>query len=176
MVKLATSLNLAVDLGAPFVWDMAIRAARTHTAAVHVMDGLFVFWVDVVCHFVAANTEFGRVGGLKGGVEATPKQNADHKRHAADGQNGMKLETGLITEEQFEAQETKLLDRLDELDLQRQEQAADGADEDDDDEDNEDEEDEDDEEEDDDEEVDEEDDDEDDEDNGSRSTHDPKRT
>ena len=84
----------------------------------------------------------------------------------------MKLETGLITEEQFEAQETKLLDRLDELDLQRQEQAADGAD--DDDEDNEDEDDE--EEDDDDEEVDEEDDDEDDEDNGSRSTHDTKRT
>ncbi len=68
---------------------MAIGANRADAGAVVVVDGVLIFLVYVVVHFMARDTELLRVGPFHDGVEAAPEQDAreeaDHeqRQHSA---------------------------------------------------------------------------------------------
>jgi hypothetical protein len=73
-VDLLGGLHLADDLVGPVLGHMAVGTGGAHPGAVGVVDGLLVFLIDVVPHFVARDTEVHLVGRFHGGVEAAPEE------------------------------------------------------------------------------------------------------
>jgi len=56
---------------------MTVGTGRTDATAVSVVNGLLVFPVHIVFHFVTGDTEIQGVGCLHGGVETTPENHTD---------------------------------------------------------------------------------------------------
>ena len=64
--------DLADDLVHPVPGHMAVRAYSPDPGAVGVMDGVFIFPVDVVSYLMAGNAEGLGIGQFHGPVESSP--------------------------------------------------------------------------------------------------------
>ena len=78
MEHLVGGLDLAHNLMNPWPRDMAIGTSRLYTGAVIVMNGFFVFLVDVIFHFMTGDTEIHGVRDFHCGIETTPENNTDN--------------------------------------------------------------------------------------------------
>ena len=61
------------------MWNMAIWAGCAHTAAVGVVNGIHIFLIHVVAHFMAADTELFRIRHFHTGIETAPENNPGDK-------------------------------------------------------------------------------------------------
>jgi hypothetical protein len=52
---------------------MAVRTNCPYTGSIGIVDGLLVFLINGVAHFVTGNAEFKGVGRLHRGIESTPE-------------------------------------------------------------------------------------------------------
>ncbi len=75
----AAGLHLARHLVGEVVRHMAVRAGGAHAAAVAPVHGLLQLGQQVVMHGVAVQTELFLVGGLHGGIETLPGQDAGNE-------------------------------------------------------------------------------------------------
>ena len=55
--QLITGLDLPPDLVEPFMRDMAVRADRTHSELILVVNALLIFLIHGVAHFMARGAE-----------------------------------------------------------------------------------------------------------------------
>ncbi len=76
VIQLVGGPDLADQLGDPLLRHMAVRADGAHARWIGIMRRLDVVGIHVVAHFVAGGAELQRVGGLHGGVETAPEDDA----------------------------------------------------------------------------------------------------
>ena len=62
--QLVAGLDLSPNLEPPVTRDMAIGTSRLHAELIPVVNGLLVFLINCIAHFVAGRAEFERIGFL----------------------------------------------------------------------------------------------------------------
>ena len=74
----------------PWIRHVTVRTGRTYTAAIGEVNGLLVFLVYVVFHFMTGNTEVQCIGRFHRSVKTTPENDADYHEKQGSTKRGAK--------------------------------------------------------------------------------------
>ena len=77
--NLPTGLDFTNHFVRPFVWHMTIRTSGAYTGSVAVVNTFSVSRINVIFHFVAANTKLFSIGNCHCPVEQAHIRNSGHK-------------------------------------------------------------------------------------------------